>query len=296
MCAEYFAVAWVLRRIVWNFVAYAFETFLTYNAFKDILNEWIPIIKQWFYFCLGYSIIGFCGAVGAITGFLPILWVYLVYLLVTWGINAYQMYLRVKAILGLEDTIKTACDTVGVFMNLGNCDDLFGKIKEYTYGGAAAVLLLQGTTLLCTGILIRREYLKTGFLFTSMFSSAEEIERRKEKMADRKAGRKEKKAAKHEHALGKEGHAVYEGRMERRRMRAAQEEEGEAIPMKRMEGRQRGLMESSGEEEDLDDTFELPRRSQRLQEESEEELYDPPEELAASIWIGGGVITEFGFG
>jgi hypothetical protein len=28
---------------------------------QTILNDWIPIINQWFYVCLGYSIIGFCG-------------------------------------------------------------------------------------------------------------------------------------------------------------------------------------------------------------------------------------------
>lgn len=58
---------------------------------QGVLNEWIPVIKQWFYVTLAYSIIGFCGvnsarvlrlrssaiadpvhlqAVGAITSFL----------------------------------------------------------------------------------------------------------------------------------------------------------------------------------------------------------------------------------
>lgn len=120
-----------------------------------------------------------------------------------------------------------------------------------------------------------------------MFSSAEEIERRKQAMADRKAGRKEKKAAKkaakHQHALGKEGQKFYAERMERRRtcavVAAEESGKGEAIPMRRMEtkGRQRQELESSGGEEEVGETFELPRRSAQRQETSEQELYDPPE-------------------
>lgn len=60
---------------------------------------------------------------------------YLIYLLITWGINAWQMWVRIQAILALEGTFKTACNTVGAFMDLGNCDDFFSKIKRWTYEG-----------------------------------------------------------------------------------------------------------------------------------------------------------------
>lgn len=68
-------------------------------------------------------------------------------------------------------------------------------------------------------------------------------------------------------------------------MRAVEEEEargegkGEAIPMRRMRGTggQRPGFESSDEEEAVDETFELPRLSDRMEEDSEQELYDPPE-------------------
>lgn len=63
---QYFALAWVLRRPVWKFITVAHENFITYNVFKGLLNEWIPQIKQKFYFALGYSAVGASGAVGSL--------------------------------------------------------------------------------------------------------------------------------------------------------------------------------------------------------------------------------------
>lgn len=66
MAAGYFALAWALRRPVWNFVAALYQNVISYNVLKGILNQWIPKIKWHFRFALAYAVIGACGAIGAI--------------------------------------------------------------------------------------------------------------------------------------------------------------------------------------------------------------------------------------
>lgn len=101
---------------------------------------------------------------------------------------------------------------VGGILGLGDCGEFFTKIKRYTIGAICLVLLLQATTLICVvvlsewllragveltrlsqAVIVRREYRKTGFLFTDLFSSEKEKNKCLDEIEQKKySGHKEK--------------------------------------------------------------------------------------------------------
>ena len=53
MCGLYFAAAWVLRRVVWKFVAGAFENFISYNVLKVGRKKWNFGVHRSAFFAVG---------------------------------------------------------------------------------------------------------------------------------------------------------------------------------------------------------------------------------------------------
>ncbi|KAM0787925.1 hypothetical protein ACM66B_006131 [Microbotryomycetes sp. NB124-2] len=184
MTVEYFGIAWVLRRIVWKVVAGLYENIVSYNIFKGLLSEWIPVIKRDFYVCLGYSAVGVFGFLGALFNAQLFLWVYAIYLLGSWIVNAMEIIKVTGKIVDLEEKVNEACNFVGKLFD-ADCDGFFDKVQTYTIAGCAVVL-------------VRRNYLKTGYMFTTWFASAKQVEHRAREMEEKKEHHEQKKRQKHD--------------------------------------------------------------------------------------------------
>lgn len=65
-----------------------------------------------FYAFLVYTGVGGAGLLGALFNIQILLWIYAAYLLVTWAVNAYQMYQTIKSILDLQSQLEDACSKV----------------------------------------------------------------------------------------------------------------------------------------------------------------------------------------
>ncbi|CEQ40454.1 SPOSA6832_02070, partial [Sporobolomyces salmonicolor] len=160
--AEYFAFAYVLRKVVFPVLKSLFENFVVYPFFHRPLATWIT---DMFYFCLAYTAIGLAGLIGALFEIQLLLWPYVVYLVVAWSaserclvylrvtdlfrlnraLNAKKAYEVLESVLAEEDDLNKAWQAhffprchqtnsniaAGLFG--GNCDGMFSKIKEYSY-------------------------------------------------------------------------------------------------------------------------------------------------------------------
>ncbi|BGP13105.1 hypothetical protein JCM10213v2_001024 [Rhodosporidiobolus nylandii] len=162
LSAEYFAAAYVLREIVFPVLKGLFENI---GFFHSILEPWIKDVKVLFYGALLYFLIGIAGLIGALLEMAFLLIPYAIYLVVGFIIAAKKTYAVFQSVLDAEKDLKKACNIMSGLFG-GNCNDTFDEIRNYTYGAAAAVTLVQASTLICTLLLIRRIYKKTGTIFT----------------------------------------------------------------------------------------------------------------------------------
>ncbi|KAK4052131.1 hypothetical protein OIV83_002425 [Microbotryomycetes sp. JL201] len=131
---------YVLRRIVWKVVAALYENIISYNIFKGLLNEWIPIIKRDFYVCLVYTVVAVCGFIGALLNVQLFLWMI---------VNAMEIVKVAGEIVELEEKVNEACNFVGKLFD-ADCDGFFDKVQTWTIAGCAAVLGIAALTLICS--------------------------------------------------------------------------------------------------------------------------------------------------
>ncbi|GAA5856413.1 hypothetical protein JCM8547_008733 [Rhodosporidiobolus lusitaniae] len=259
LAAGYFAVAYVLREIVFPILKNAFENIIVYQFFHEILSGWIEDVKLLFYGALLYFAIGMAGLIGALCAIGLLLWPYAAYLVVGAVIGAKKVWDVFSTIVDAEDDLRDACNKVGSIFG-GDCDGLFDKIRNYTYGAGGALMLLQFTTFICTLVLLRRIHKDTHrWVFTCCGHKCGGL-----------GGRKKKNK---EDELEK---GIPLGRMRRRRterrrgtaeealLAAAAAEEEEKMGGGELSRRSRREKAGDQEEEDVPSAvFSLPRRRDR---------------------------------
>ncbi|GAA5991550.1 hypothetical protein JCM10908_005757 [Rhodotorula pacifica] len=163
LAAEYFAVAYAIRRGIFPILKGLFENVASYQVLHGPVHDWIDQLEYIFYACLVYVGIGVSGALGAILEIEILLWIYAIYLIVTGVLNAKTLWALLQNVLAAEEKFGKACN----FVFAGKCKGYIEDLKTYTYAGAGIVLACQSLTLICVGVQIYRIHRKTGsWLFT----------------------------------------------------------------------------------------------------------------------------------
>ncbi|GAA6041674.1 hypothetical protein JCM8097_003078 [Rhodosporidiobolus ruineniae] len=167
LAAGYFAGAYVLREVIFPLLKTFFEEWLSYQILHSLLEEWVADVKLMFYGALAYVAIGLAGCIGAILEVGVLLIVYAIYLLITFGINAWKIWTVLQSVLDAEADVKKACNVIiGVLsLGTGNCNDSFAKLEKWSWIGAGAILFLHSITLICVLVLLHRIKKETGTFF-----------------------------------------------------------------------------------------------------------------------------------